>query len=98
LVVVPERRSQGIGTTIIRAAEQLAVRRGRHRIGIGVDEDNVRAAALYRRLGYRDTGYRYLDRYHHIDDRGTRHEIADPCRFLIKMISARPDVVLIDDR
>ena len=90
LPVVPERQSQGIGTTIIHTAEQLAVRRDRHRIGMGVDDHNVRAATLYLRLGYRDTGFRYLDCYHYIDDYGVRHEVADPCRFLIKVISAVP--------
>lgn len=90
LAVVPERQGQGIGTTIIRVAEQLAARRGHHRIGLGVDDHNVRAAALYLRLGYGDTGCRYLDHYHYIDDHGSRHEVADPCRFLIKAISGVP--------
>lgn len=91
LAVVPERQSQGIGTTIIRVAEQLATQRGYHLIGMGVDDHNVRAAALYLRLGYRDTGCRYLDRYHYTDDHRVRHEVADPCRFLVKEISGRPD-------
>jgi ribosomal protein S18 acetylase RimI-like enzyme len=91
LEVVPERRSQGIGTAIIRAAEQLAVQRGRHQIGLGVNDDNLRAAALYCRLGYRETGCHYLDRYSYVDDDGMRHEIADPCRFLIKTINGVAD-------
>lgn len=90
LAVVPERQGQGIGTTIIRAAEQLAARRGHHRIGMGVDHHNVRAAALYVRLGYADTGCHYLDHYHYVDDQGSRHEVADPCRFLIKAIPGVP--------
>jgi ribosomal protein S18 acetylase RimI-like enzyme len=91
LAVVPEWQSQGIGTTIIRAAEHLSGQRGCHRIGMGVDDHNARAAALYVRLGYRDTGCRYLDRYHYVDDHGVRHEVADSCRFLIKAISGRTD-------
>ncbi len=90
LTVVAERQSQGIGTLIIRTAEQLAAQRGHRRIGMGVDHHNVRAAALYLRLGYRDTGCHYLDRYHYTDDRGVRHEVTDPCRFLVKEIPARP--------
>jgi GNAT superfamily N-acetyltransferase len=91
LAVVPERQSQGIGTTIIRAAEQLAARRGHHRIGIGVDDHNLRAVALYLRLGYEDTGCRYfrplsLHRRPRIPSRGR-----GPCRFLIKAISGVPD-------
>jgi ribosomal protein S18 acetylase RimI-like enzyme len=84
LAVVAERRSHGIGTAIVRMAEQLAAGRGCHRIGLGVDDHNGRAAALYERLGYEDIGCRYLDRYHYLGDDGTRREVADPCRFLIK--------------
>ncbi|NGM12937.1 GNAT family N-acetyltransferase [Verrucosispora sp. CWR15] len=90
LTVAADHRSQGVGTTIIRAAEELALRRGHHRIGMGVGEDNSRAGALYLRLGYEDTGYRYLDRYHYIDERGTRHEVADRCLFLVKELRDVP--------
>lgn len=78
-----QRQSHGVGTSIIRAAEDLVARRNRL-IGLGVGDQNPRAAALYLRLGYQETGCRYLDRYHYLDDQGTRHHIADPCRFLIK--------------
>jgi ribosomal protein S18 acetylase RimI-like enzyme len=81
-----ERHSRGIGTAIIHAAESLAARRGCRRIGLDVDDWNGRAAALYLRLGYEETDCRYLDRYHYIDDDGARHDIADPCRFLIKSL------------
>ncbi|WET81647.1 GNAT family N-acetyltransferase [Amycolatopsis sp. QT-25] len=80
----PELRSRGIGTALIAAAEKLAHQHGRHRIGLGVDDGNPRAAALYLRLGYRETGRHYLDRYAYVDSDGTRHEIADPARFLVK--------------
>ncbi|MEU6018040.1 GNAT family N-acetyltransferase [Streptomyces sp. NPDC047515] len=40
----PQRRSQGIGTAIIRAAETQAGRSGYHQIGLGVDDQNHRAA------------------------------------------------------
>jgi len=86
----PERRSHGIGTAIIHAAEAHLQRRGYRRIGLGVDDANHRAAALYLRLGYQETGCHYLDRYHYIDDHRTRHEVADPARFLIKQLPAAP--------
>ena len=73
--------------------EQLALHRGHPRIGMGVNDGNERAAALYLRLGYRDIGYRYLDRYHYVDDSGARHEVADPCRFLRKEIGWSEDPV-----
>src|ERR1022692_3556307 len=81
-------RSHGIGTAIIGAAEALARERGRSQIGLGVDDDNPRAAALYLRLGYQETGRRYLDRYYYLDDNGHRHDVADPARFLVKNLTA----------
>ncbi|MFI7136174.1 GNAT family N-acetyltransferase [Nonomuraea sp. NPDC050153] len=87
----PERRSHGIGTAIIQAAEAIVAQRGNCHIGLGVDDQNLRAAALYLRLGYQETGCRYLDRYHYIDDHGIRHEVSDPCRFLIKQLQNAND-------
>lgn len=83
----PERRSHGIGTAIIRAAESLVRDRGCHQTGLGVDDDNHRAAALYERLGYQQTGIGYLDRYYYLDDHGHRHDIADPAQFLVKQLT-----------
>jgi ribosomal protein S18 acetylase RimI-like enzyme len=45
-------QSCGIGTILIRAAEQRIVARGLHRAELGVEENNPRARALYERLGY----------------------------------------------
>ncbi len=84
LVRPEELRSRGIGRGVLRAAEQLARSRGLSRIGLGVDDGNPRAAALYLRLGYRETGCRYLDRYSYVSPDGVTHEVADPCRFLVK--------------
>ncbi|WP_424534909.1 GNAT family N-acetyltransferase [Sphaerisporangium viridialbum] len=86
LTVSPERQSQGIGTALVHAAEARARQRGHQRIGLGVDDENHRAAALYLRLGYEETGCRYLDRYQYLDDQGARHEAADPARFLVKRL------------
>lgn len=80
----PELRSRGIGTALIRATEQRVHDAGHALIGLGVDDDNHRAAALYLRIGYRETGCRYLDRYAFLDADGVRQEVADPARFLVK--------------
>jgi GNAT superfamily N-acetyltransferase len=85
----PELRSKGIGTALIAAAEKLTQQRGYHRIGLGVEDGNSRAAALYLRLGYQETGRHYLDRYAYVDNDGTRHDIADPARFLVKNLHAQ---------
>ncbi|GIE95206.1 GNAT family N-acetyltransferase [Paractinoplanes rishiriensis] len=87
LTVGVAHQSRGAGTALVQAAERLAAERGRVRIGLGVDDQNVRAAALYGRLGYVDVGCEYLDRYHYLDDSGARHEVADACRFLVKALA-----------
>ncbi|MGW2519832.1 GNAT family N-acetyltransferase [Streptomyces sp. NPDC001617] len=84
LFVWPESlRSQGVGTAVIRVAEELARQRGVGVMGLGVGEHNPRAAALYARLGYRPT-VSYVDRWSYRDAAGARHECADPCIFLIR--------------
>ncbi len=82
-----ERRSQGTGTALIGAAEALARDRGYRQIGLGVTDENHRAAALYLRLGYTETGCHYLDCWFGLDDQGHRHDFADPARFLIKPLT-----------
>jgi ribosomal protein S18 acetylase RimI-like enzyme len=52
LGVHPALRSCGIGTILVRAAEQRIRARGLRRAELGVEEDNPRARALYERLGY----------------------------------------------
>lgn len=83
----PERRSQGIGTALVRAAEDLTRQRGYAQLGLGVEDTNHRAAALYLRLGYQETDSHYLDRHEHTDENGTRHAVADPARFLVKNLA-----------
>lgn len=78
------RRSRGIGSRLIAVAESSASHRSRRRIGMGVGDDNPRAAALYVRLGYARTGCRYVGRWHYLDDGGVRHDMAEPCEFLVK--------------
>ncbi|MBK0376567.1 GNAT family N-acetyltransferase [Streptomyces sp. RB110-1] len=87
----PELRSRGIGSALIAAAEERVRAAGHTLIGLGVDDDNHRAAALYARIGYRETGCRYVDRYAYLDDEGVRHEVADPARFLVKELPKGPD-------
>lgn len=49
-------QSLGLGTILISALEDRIRRRGLSTAMLGVEHDNLRAAALYRRLGYRTTG------------------------------------------
>lgn len=50
--VLPALRSCGLGTLLIRSAEQRIEGRDLHRAELAVEEDNPRARALYDRLGY----------------------------------------------
>ena len=52
LEVQPALQSCGIGTVLIRAAEQRIRARGLHRAELGVEDSNPRARSLYERLGY----------------------------------------------
>jgi ribosomal protein S18 acetylase RimI-like enzyme len=52
LAVYGALRSCGIGTILIRAAEQRIRARGLRRAELSVEESNPRARALYERLGY----------------------------------------------
>ncbi|SRR6266487_277905 len=87
LGVWPERlRSHGIGTALIAEAERLAAGRGFRQLGLGVADDNPRAAALYLRLGFHETGCGYVDCYEILDHAGVRRVISNPCRFLVKRL------------
>ena len=56
--VLPTLQRLGIGTALMREAERsvASASGGATVVEVGVDEGNERAAALYRRLGYRDAG------------------------------------------
>lgn len=57
MLAVDDRvRGLGVGTSLIDRLEKLIVRRGRRQARLTVELDNPRAAALYRRLGYTETG------------------------------------------
>jgi GNAT superfamily N-acetyltransferase len=58
LYVIPERRGQGIGAALLRAAESLCVRRGGKLLEINVDGEDTDARRFYERHGYsnRDPG------------------------------------------
>jgi ribosomal protein S18 acetylase RimI-like enzyme len=58
LGVLPALRSCGLGTVLIRAAEDRIRSRGLRRAELGVEESNPRARALYERLGYAAYGSR----------------------------------------
>jgi ribosomal protein S18 acetylase RimI-like enzyme len=82
LHVLGPLQSQGIGTAVIRFAEDLIRARGGSTAVIGVGEDNPRAAALYERLGYTDTGLRWTGAYRWYDETGAGHDEVEHVRVL----------------
>ena len=71
LQVDAAERGRGIGTAIVRAAEER-VAPGRLAVGVGLD--NPRARALYERLGYRGTGETTTTTYAYVDDAGVTRQ------------------------
>ena len=85
LFVMPEFRSQGIGTRILEHGEWMARKRGFERIGLAVGVDNPRARALYERLGYVDTGFGVFEiGGTYTDIHGKRREWREVCEYLVK--------------
>jgi GNAT superfamily N-acetyltransferase len=84
LQVHEARRGSGVGTCLIEAAEERVLARGFNRLGIGVADDNAKAAKLYARLGYADTGFRSESRYMYPDDSGVPREIVEYNFLLVK--------------
>ncbi|MET9272622.1 GNAT family N-acetyltransferase [Kribbella sp. NPDC003557] len=78
---------QGIGTAIIRAAEEIAAGEWkRSAIGLGVGFDNAPARALYKRLGYEPwSGPQVIDEWTEQAADGTVVRThSDPCEYLLK--------------
>lgn len=88
LQVEPDCRGQGIGSALLRCAEQRCLERGVARLGMGVAEDNPRALALYERLGYTDTGLRFTDVYTGVGRDGTEQHLVEPGRYLTRDLIA----------
>ena len=56
LFVMPEFRSQGIGSMLLDAAIEAVREAGHTLLGLGVAVDNPRAIRLYERKGFQDSG------------------------------------------
>jgi GNAT superfamily N-acetyltransferase len=54
--VLDERRREGIGSLLTRAAEDEARARGHDRVSLGVSVDKPEVRRLYESLGYADAG------------------------------------------
>jgi GNAT superfamily N-acetyltransferase len=85
--VVPERRRQGVATTLTGAAEDEARRRGWARISLSVSaEGNDPAWRLYASLGYRSTGCAPVRVDGTITLRGRAVEVNDTLEYLERLL------------
>lgn len=82
-------RCFGLGTRIIKSFELLAYEKGLVWIGLGVHTRNHRATTLYRRLGFLETGERYLDEFVIPRADGKMHQVSEPAIYMIRDISTR---------
>ncbi len=78
-------QSLGIGSHLIAEAENRIARRGLSRAVIGVEDHNVRAQALYERLGYRVFGHERDSWEVEGDDGATRVHVTE-CTLLEKRL------------
>lgn len=58
IAVTPTAQGQGLGRALLRLFESTAQSRGADRAFLEVAEDNTRALALYRQVGWRESGCR----------------------------------------
>lgn len=56
LVVRKEARGRGYGTQLLNAVQELAEKEGYPCVGLNVDKQNPKAAALYHRVGFEKVG------------------------------------------
>lgn len=89
LHVHPDAQGRGIGTALLRSAEDQVVARGGGVITLGVGADNPRAASLYARLGYRDIGLRRTARYVYRGEDGVDRQVTEDSRTLAKRVGTR---------
>ncbi|QLJ02334.1 GNAT family N-acetyltransferase [Streptomyces sp. NEAU-sy36] len=85
LAVLPALQSCGLGTLLIRAAEQRIRDRGLRRAELAVEEDNPRARALYERLGYAAYG-REPDAWDEEGPDGSIHRYETMCVLMRKTL------------
>lgn len=91
LEVSPQRRGQGIGSTMVEYVIEEARRRGCGRVFLEVRVDN-RARRLYHRLGFRRVGKSFVNAWWHFDDRSGQQRVEELSYRMVKRV--RPVAIL----
>jgi GNAT superfamily N-acetyltransferase len=87
LEVIGPLWGQGIGTALIRAAEDTARKLGHERLVLGVGVDNPGARRLYERLGYADWGHgTIVGTWVERDHDGPPITLSETCHVLVKRL------------
>lgn len=87
LEVLPALRNRGIGSKLLRAAEQRLFEAGHKQVALGVRPDNDDAQRLYKRQGYEEWPYGEVattDVMYHPD--GTREVHRGVCRIMVRRL------------
>jgi GNAT superfamily N-acetyltransferase len=91
MYVLPERRSQGVGKLLTRAAERLVSSQGHDRCSLSVSEANTDARRLYERLGYTRASVPPKRVRGPITIRGERIDVDDTLLYFMRRIGRRPE-------
>lgn len=75
--IKPIYQNKGVGTRLLRVAEDDLVQRGYQIVNLNVGQDNNRACQLYERLGYRVVGTD-PGRWSYFDQLGRRQDVNEP--------------------
>jgi ribosomal protein S18 acetylase RimI-like enzyme len=86
LRVKAEFRGRGLGTRLLLTAEEILRRRKMETASIGVEKTNLRARALYERLGYQIMG-EDPGRWSYTDHLGEEREVSEPAWLMEKKIT-----------
>jgi ribosomal protein S18 acetylase RimI-like enzyme len=86
LRVKSQFRRRGLGTRLIRAAEDALIATGMQSVSIGVAKENPRARALYERLGYRILA-ELPGEWSYIDNVGQIRQVVEPAWLMQKKLS-----------
>lgn len=90
LYVEPRARSYGVGSRLIAEMERTAASRGFARVAVGVHVDNDLAHQLYLRLGYKDAGVRFHDRFRSRDASGKWRDVDAAADWMVKKLAGQP--------
>ena len=87
LDVGPEFRRKGVGTALVKAVEEIAVRGDLDEVNLEVGIGNEDAIRLYRRLGYQIFGDTVMDRWQRVLDDGSIEVVEEPSFVMVKKLA-----------